>query len=183
MNEIRSTLLIAILSVGLTLTMCAGLHKIVDTFLYICFLSIPISLLMTSTVILVFKRLRMGSNTSKMSVLSYFSSIMISTLFSFSFLTTVPLNIDRSFSVWMLTNIDDAQNRGASVDLDYLNTKISDFFSPGSGEIDRRLQEQISLGNIKVINREIVLTSRGENQVKINRFFAKVFFTNEKYTK
>jgi hypothetical protein len=137
---------------------------------------------MTSTVILVFKGLKKGNNTSKISVLSYFSSIMISTLFSFSFLTTVPLNIDRSFSVWMLTNIDDAQNRGISVDSEHLNTIISDFFSPGGGEINRRVQEQISLGNLKVENGEIVLTSRGENQVKLNRFFAKLFFTNEKYT-
>jgi len=154
----------------------------VDTFLYICFLSIPISLLISSSVIFVFKGLQKGNRASKISVLSCFSVIVISTLFSFSFLTTVPLNIDRSFSVWMLTNIDHAQNRGTNVNSEYLNTKVSEFFGPSSGEIDRRIREQISLGNLKVLNEKIVLTSRGENQVKLNRFFAKVFFTNQKYT-
>jgi nitrogen fixation NifU-like protein len=80
-------------------------------------------------------------------------------------------------------NIDQAQNLGVTIDSKYLNTEISKFFTPSGGEINRRIQEQISLGNLKVENGVIRLTSRGANQVRVNRFFGKVFFTDEKYTK
>jgi hypothetical protein len=106
-------------------------------------------------------------------------AILLSSTICFSFLTLVPLNIDRSFSVWMLNEI--SRNEQIS-SLKQIEEKAQNFFTPGSGEIRRRVNEQIRLGNIKVTDEKIGLSKRGESQTKFHRLIRFIFALNEKYT-
>lgn len=91
------------------------------------------------------------------------------------------MTIDRSFSVWLLTQIE-AEQKGY-VTFPELNNKSQLFFIGDGEEIERRYNEQLKIGTLRLIeNDKIVLTSYGNMQVKLNRFIGKVFALNPKYT-
>jgi hypothetical protein len=96
----------------------------------------------------------------------------------FALLATIPINIDRSFSVWMLNQID-SKNK-----ISVLETQKSfgEFFSISNGEIDRRINEQMQLGNVNFNGKDLYLTRAGKNLVEINRVIAKMYSLNSKYT-
>jgi hypothetical protein len=105
-------------------------------------------------------------------------SLISTQLFFFSL---VPLTIDRSFSVWLLTQIE-AEQKGY-VTFPELSNKSQLFFIGDGEEIERRYNEQLKIGTLRLIeNDKIVLTSYGNMQVKLNRFIGKVFALNPKYT-
>ena len=65
---------------------------------------------------------------------------------------------------------------------DYQKNAI-DFFRDSQYESNRRVNEQISLGNIERNEAgDLVITERGEILVKIFRFLSEVFNLNQKYT-
>ena len=107
------------------------------------------------------------------------STILVSSLLTFSFLATVPINIDRSFSVWMLNQM---KQNGAPVSQLEIELTAAQFFSQKNGEISRRIEEQITIGNLSVRNNQISLTKRGEYQVSLNKMIRIVFDLNKKYT-
>lgn len=107
-------------------------------------------------------------------LLSFTTALMI-----FTFLATVPLNLDRSFSVWMLNQTFESEGQ---LSVKELEKEASQFFAPSGGEIKRRINEQISLGNLEVINSQVELTIRGKLTWKINRIISEFFGLNEKYT-
>ena len=111
-------------------------------------------------------------------LLSKVLAITVATVITFSFLSTIPLNIDRSFSVWILNKIssDPALNSQAQIE-----KQAELFFSAKSGEILRRVNEQERLGNIKRVNGVITMTKKGNLQVRIDRFIRDVFHLNNKY--
>jgi hypothetical protein len=105
-------------------------------------------------------------------------SLISTQLFFFSL---IPLTIDRSFSVWLLTQIE-AEQKGY-VTFPELSDKSQIFFIGDGEEIERRYNEQLKIGTLRLIdNDKIVLTSYGNMQVKLNRFIGKVFALNPKYT-
>jgi len=107
------------------------------------------------------------------------STILVSFLLTYSFLATVPINIDRSFSVWMLNQMK--QNGAPSSQIEIERT-AAQFFSERNGEINRRIQEQIKIGNLNVKNNQVSLTKRGELQVRFNKIIRIFFDLNKKYT-
>jgi hypothetical protein len=66
-------------------------------------------------------------------------------------------------------------------DFSALESNASKFFSPKNGEIQRRLDEQIALGNVKIINNQVELTSSGQRIWKLNRFLARLLNLNKNY--
>jgi hypothetical protein len=106
-------------------------------------------------------------------------TIILTILLSFSFLATVPLNVDRSFSVWLLNQMSNNQTSLTRVDLE---VKAQDFFNAQNGEISRRVDEQIKLGTIKKVSQDLRLTKRGIIQIEIHRLVAKFFGLTPKYT-
>lgn len=105
-------------------------------------------------------------------------SLISTQLFFFSL---VPLTIDRSFSVWLLTQIE-TEPKGY-VTLPELTNKSQMFFIGDGEEIQRRYNEQLKIGTLKLVeNEKIVLTSYGIIQVKLNRLIGKVFALNPKYS-
>ena len=87
--------------------------------------------------------------------------VVFATLF---LLTFGPLNVDRSFSVWMLRNVSEQDG----IPTPALKEQASTFFNPSSGEIERRIDEQRNLGNVQIQDDVVQLTSRGAILVRVN---------------
>ncbi len=105
-------------------------------------------------------------------------SLLSSQLF---FLSLVPLTIDRSFSVWLLAQVE-AEPKGY-VTLGELSKKSEIYFIGDGEEIERRYREQLRIGTLESLdNDKIALSSYGIMQVKLNRFIRIVFGLNPKYT-
>jgi hypothetical protein len=69
-----------------------------------------------------------------------------------------------------------------SLTIQELEVNASKFFSPSGGEIRRRINEQISLGNLIVVQDKVELTDRGKFTWKMNRLISDFFGLNKKYT-
>ena len=100
--------------------------------------------------------------------------VFFATLF---LLTFGPLNVDRSFSVWMLRNVAEQEQ----IPTESLKEQASAFFDPSSGEIERRISEQLTLGNVSLEDGPIELTLRGEMLVFMNELMARFFGLNPNY--
>ena len=124
-------------------------------------------------------RLRRDKEVVGMSFINGFAAlsallVFFATLF---LLTFGPLNVDRSFSVWMLRNVAEQEQ----VPTASLKEQASDFFNPTSGEIERRVNEQLTLGNVSLEDGTIELTSRGRILVVTNELMARFFGLNPNY--
>jgi hypothetical protein len=69
-----------------------------------------------------------------------------------------------------------------SLSLPELENEASQFFSPSGGEIRRRVNEQISLGNLIINNSQVELTERGRFTWRVNQLISDFFGLNKKYT-
>lgn len=86
--------------------------------------------------------------------------LLLSMLLCFSFLSTIPLTIDRSYSVWLIKNVAEANSSHKILSRQDLLAESITFFSPTGGQLDRRISEQIRIGNF---------TSASSSQIKITR--------------
>lgn len=160
------------------LIISAALHRVIPTYFYISILALPIS---GALAFLQFKFFLREVNFESHQVAKLVLSLFIasSSLLSFSFHSTVPLNVDRSFTVWMINQL------GTNPQVNKL-TQVEEnaaiFFSPKGGEIARRVNEQVSLGNMKNKDGVISLTSRGKRIWRINRIVSTFFGLNTKYS-
>jgi hypothetical protein len=111
-------------------------------------------------------------------------AIVLSILISFSFLSTIPLTIDRSYSVWLLKNLTEAESIGKIVNRDALVEQSSDFFSSENAQLDRRIDEQSRLGNLIILEKGIVkISSKGLFWARINNYIGIVFALEPKYSR
>ena len=100
---------------------------------------------------------------------------------AFSFLSFIPINVDRSFTVITLSTINNQYN--TNLELEELQTKVSTFFRPENKEILRRIEEQVFVGNLELKEGEVILTKRGRFQVFVNDVIAYIFDLNLKYVR
>ena len=107
-------------------------------------------------------------------------SSLLAMFVTFSFLATVPINVDRSFSVWLLAGLESTRDSTFSVtDAELL---ASEYFSPGSGEISRRIQEQLKIGNLELREGNLAISGQGEILVSLFRATTIFFNLNPRYT-
>jgi hypothetical protein len=78
--------------------------------------------------------------------------------------------------------INQTAKSGEDVSVKELENMAADFFSPAGSEIKRRINEQISLGNMDVKEDKVFLTVRGEHVWKAMRVISNFFNLNSKYT-
>ena len=110
--------------------------------------------------------------------------IVISVLLSFSFLSTVPLTIDRSYSVWLLKHIAEAQYAGTVIDRETLIGDSTDFFSAENGQLNRRIDEQVKIGNLEILDEDTIkASSKGLLLAEINNLVGIIFALEPKYSK
>lgn len=177
MGKISNILIFLITPICVGLISARILHLFVPIFFYVCFLS-SIFTLTFSLLLARYASLLTKDSKNVAGNQSIFYSLTTA-LIIFSFLATVPLNLDRSFSVWMLNKTIESE-RAPSIE--ELENKASQFFAPSGGEIKRRINEQILLGNLKVLQNQVELTDRGKITWRINRLISDFFGLNKKYT-
>ena len=174
-------LFFAILAGVFSSIVCAAtLNRFLHFFFYCTFISSIVGCCVTLA-ILSLRRLGENNSTSFKFVIDkiLILSSCISLLISFSFLTTIPLNVDRSFSVWMINYVSHSEEE---ITPTKLQVDAYVFFAPEKGEIQRRIEEQIRLGNMEVNSGKIQLTTSGKRLAKINKLIRQVFALNYKYT-
>ena len=106
---------------------------------------------------------------------------IIAGLLTFSFLSTIPLTIDRSYSVWLLKTVSQAEDKGEKLTETDLTEKSVNFFSEENGQLRRRILEQQKIGNITV-GSEIKLTNKGKLVTELNGIVGKIFRLDPKYS-
>lgn len=150
-------------------------HKFIDLFFYVCFVSSFFVLILGFLVITLkrclFKR--------RLDLEKEILSVSIAVILTYAFLTTVPLNIDRSFSVWMLNSV---QQQNKALTVEELEALAHNFFHPSQGEIVRRLNEQSRLGNLYVDSEgKVQITLKGSRTSRFFREVSEFFDLNPKY--
>ena len=112
----------------------------------------------------------------------YSNALLISTIclaINSTFFTLVPVSLDRAISVFLIGALD-AQRHGLSkdeIERDFLDVYINKY-----GAIDRRINEQISSGNI-IINSEgkIQLTERGRHTASLFKFIVEYLNIDDRF--
>jgi hypothetical protein len=159
--------------------MAAVLQRIFDFFFLVIW---PASMLgIFSFWIVSRKRLNAIEASDIRKILKFFSYLSVVSV-QLLFLTFIPLTIDRSFSVWLLSRSANPESQSRSI-AEY-ESDINDFFLKDRAELTRRLEEQVKLGNLKRVEKTqgFKLTKRGEHQVAINLLTARIFGLSNKYT-
>lgn len=89
--------------------------------------------------------------------------------FNYSIIITLPALSNRSISIFLLNSINNEQlfeNKKDSIIFDYLDK---------TKPINKRIKEQIIIGNIEKSNNKYVITSRGKVSVNIMNFIKKLY--------
>lgn len=105
--------------------------------------------------------------------------VLMSAVLNFSVFVLVPVNIDRSISVFLLSWMDEQQNNSAT--RSELDQAFQDIYIERYRAIDRRIAEQLASGNIEVTPGGLQLTPRGRTTVAALRFFGDLFSTDQRF--
>jgi hypothetical protein len=181
MKDIKKVLIFSIVVFVGGLVFARLTHLIVDTFLYVCLLSIPETIIWSFVVFRFAKHRKSGILALKKEHGVIFSATAIGVLSTLLFLTAIPLNVDRSFSVWMLNQMSKNEMSGTYMTKSQLAEVLAKFMEPTGGEAQRRIFEQLSLGNIEHRKDGYSLTHKGKLQVLVHRLVSQIFGTNTKY--
>ena len=129
-----------------------------------------------STTFLIAKRLRKYCKNLSLNLLSI---ILICFFAGTSFLFTVPAINDRSLSIYLTSSIS-VGNQGISENnlKDFINLD----WNQNNVQLKKRIQEQVELGNIKVINNEYYCpTTRLKMYLLVNKKISKLLGINMRY--
>ncbi|NUQ17815.1 MAG: hypothetical protein HOP95_05075 [Sphingomonas sp.] len=101
----------------------------------------------------------------------------LSLSFNICFLVLLPVTVDRSVSVYLLSTIEQRQMSSAE-----LQRAFIDGYVVKMGAIDRRIDEQRRSGNITVSpDGKVRLTAQGERFMAFSRFIARLFGTDPRF--
>jgi hypothetical protein len=105
----------------------------------------------------------------------------VSLAFNICFLVLLPVTVDRSVSVFLLSTIERRQDAG--VDSRGLERAVVDDYVVNMRAVDRRIGEQRKSGNITVDpDGKIHLTRQGERFMVLSRVVARLFGTDPRFT-
>ena len=94
------------------------------------------------------------------------------------FFVLVPVTVERSVSVYMLSEMDES---GTSFSKEDIEEKFIDTYVKKFGAFDKRFDEQIVTGTInKVDDNKYIINNKGKFIVKMFRFISKIFNTDKK---
>ena len=104
----------------------------------------------------------------------------LSLSFNVCFLVLLPVTVDRSVTVYLLSTIENRQESG--VDAAALQRAFVDGYVVKMGAVDRRLQEQAKSGNISVgADGNVRLTPQGRRFMQFSRIVARLFGTDPRF--
>ena len=155
----------------------AVLARMVATFFYVCWMSGALTAV-SAWLLMSPRSFHEGrSSPNERGLVRYLCTALAATLVTL-FLTLGPLNIDRSFSVWMLKTLD---GRTSPVSIQETEFLAASFFATDSGEIRRRLSEQEQLGNIAIQDGMVTITPAGHRISVLNRWVSMFYDLNPTY--
>ena len=104
----------------------------------------------------------------------------LSLSFNICFLVLLPVTVDRSVSVYLLSTIE--QHQKAGIKPAALQTAFIDGYVVKMGAVDRRIDEQRKSGNIRVsADGKVRLTKQGERFMTFSRLVARMFGTDPRF--
>lgn len=98
--------------------------------------------------------------------------VLISFLIILNFHVAVITIVDRSISIFMINNL-----KNGTQDLEILKKEFIEKFS--SEAIDKRIYEQLEIGNVEIVDNKILLTPKGERFYRTFLFIQNIFNTDE----
>ena len=104
----------------------------------------------------------------------------LSLSFNVCFLVLLPVTVDRSVSVYLLSTIEQHQDLG--IDAKHLQRSFVDDYVVKMGAIDRRIDEQKRSHNVTVgTDGKVRLTTQGRRFMAFSRLVAQVFGTDPRF--
>lgn len=104
----------------------------------------------------------------------------LSLSFNICFLVLLPVTVDRSVSVYLLSTIEQHQDSG--IDATHLQRSFIDGYVVKMGAIDRRIDEQKRSHNVTVgPDGKVRLTPQGRRFMALSRVVARVFGTDPRF--
>ena len=100
--------------------------------------------------------------------------------FNICFLVLLPVTVDRSVSIYLLSTIDRRQDAG--IDTQELQKAFVSGYVVKMGAIDRRIDEQQKSGNVTVgADGTVRLTPQGQRFMAFSRLVARLFGTDPRF--
>ena len=104
----------------------------------------------------------------------------LSLSFNVCFLVLLPVTVDRSVTVYLLSTI--AQQQGRGLDTGELQRAFIDGYVVQLGAVDRRIDEQRRSGNVTVSpDGKVHLTEQGRRFMTLSRLIARLFGTDRRF--
>ena len=104
----------------------------------------------------------------------------LSLSFNICFLVLLPVTVDRSVSVYLLSTIEQHQKTGMKPAA--LQSAFVDGYVVKMGAIDRRIDEQKRSGNVTVSeDGKVRLTPQGQRFMNLSRLIARLFHTDPRF--
>jgi hypothetical protein len=104
----------------------------------------------------------------------------LSLSFNICFLVLLPVTVDRSVTVYLLSTIEKREDAG--VDSAALQRAFVDGYVVKLGAVDRRLDEQTKSGNLTVgKDGKVRLTAQGQRFMQFSRLIARLFGTDRRF--
>lgn len=75
--------------------------------------------------------------------------------------THLPVTVERSISTWMLEDIHSLQHQNQPISVSMLSQRFIDKYALERSPIEKRIMEQVHLGNLQVRGNTVELTDRG----------------------
>ncbi len=86
--------------------------------------------------------------------------------------------------MWLLKHASELSVDNKQIPLTALTEDSIKFFAPENGQLDRRIQEQVRLGNLeKVEPGAVQITKKGKLIAKLNSFIGWIFSLQPKYSR
>lgn len=177
----RPRIILITASVLVGLVTCAFVNRLINFFLFSMFFGVAATLVFAF--LFARKKISAAQTTNKEIESIYLA--LISGLLTYSFLFTVPMTIDRSFSVWSINQLYKSQETSEKqITRSSLSDSLSAFFDKDSDELQRRIREQITIGNFRIDRGEVISLTMSGLIVRQFIFATSVFFgLNEKYSR
>jgi hypothetical protein len=124
--------------------------------------------------LLAFRRWRVGDAATLL------ASVTASLSVNLAFLIVMPVTIDRSVSVFLLSRIEAAPPQ-APLDAQGLRDIFIRDYVFGMAQVDRRIDEQIRSGNISVDQGKLRLSAQGAHFMRLARYLATMLGTDPRF--
>jgi hypothetical protein len=100
--------------------------------------------------------------------------------FNLCFLVIFPVTIDRSVTIYLLSQIE---RQEAGLTLEELQSRLIEQYVKEYDAVDRRIDEQVVTGNLKKENEKIKLTKQGRAFLNFARVIQKFFNSDKRFLK